>query len=609
MSIQTKNEIKNRMVKKAAELWGVSPNDIDSTFDPVISLLIGACATELSKISSELNSSQSRITEKLIQLMTPETSFGAQPAHAIAYAHPTEATADVYPAHQLYAKNRFKNSEGEVSFKTAYFSPIKPFKLINTHIKAGLVGSQFISYDDSRKSLEIDNLILNDKSLKESTFYLGIKPTKEKVSLKDVSLFFELNDVGNQELFYNQLKQADFFFNDNPIDVEFGYANNSSEERIHLQKVFSEQSQKTVSIEQQSLLFYKRHYVSVNSDVVLNSPNEDLSFLENIDLKKHEDLSGLNWIKIVFPSIVTNKVLSNLFVSFNTFPVLNRRLETTSYQLKEFANIVPFSTTDLFLDIRKITNDSGKVYSILDDDDKDKKGSYTLRDESVGRLDSRKAKDYLISLIDLLKNESAAFSVLGSEFLQTSINKLNQDISALESRVSEMSLQAEENHYLSVKPYNKKETVFIDFWSTIGESANLIRSNTSLQVYKGSDINTQKCFLITATSQGKDTLSITDRLNKYRRVLLSRERIVTREDVKALCYDICGDKIENVTLNKEFVVSNDYHKGLLPTLVVQLTKNKKVNVQDIEWEMIKSNILSILEEKSTNLLPYKIKVN
>ena len=73
MSIQTKNEIKNRMVKKAAEIWGVSPNDIDSTFDPVISLLLGACASELSKISSEVNSSQSRITEKLIQLMTPET--------------------------------------------------------------------------------------------------------------------------------------------------------------------------------------------------------------------------------------------------------------------------------------------------------------------------------------------------------------------------------------------------------------------------------------------------------------------------------------------------------------------------------------------------------
>jgi len=195
----------------------------------------------------------------------------------------------------------------------------------------------------------------------------------------------------------------------------------------------------------------------------------------------------------------------------------------------------------LFLDIKKITNDHGNLYKVLDNDEESKKGSYTLRDENVGKLDPRRAKDYLINLIDLLKNESAAFSVLGSDFLQTSIHKLNQDISALESRVSEMSLKADENHYLSVKPFFKKETVFVDFWSTIGEGANMIKPNTGLQIYKGSDIDAQKCFLVTATLQGKDTLSIDERLHKYRSLLLSRERIVTREDVKALCYDVCGE--------------------------------------------------------------------
>jgi len=609
MSVQTKNEIKNRMVKKAAELWGVSPNEIDSTFDPVVSLLIGACASELSKISNEVNSSQSRITEKLIQLMTPETSFGAQPAHAVAYAAPTEPFIDVYPAHQLYTKKKFKNSEGEVSFKTAYLSPIKPFKIVDAHIKTCVVSSEVISYNDTKKTSEKENLVLVDKSLPESTLYIGVSSSKHKISLKDVSVFFELNDIVNQELFYNQLKQAEFYFNDKPIDVEFGYANNSSEDQLHLKKVFSEQSQKTVSIEEQALLFYKRHYVSINSDVLLNEPTKDLDFLKSIDLSKHEDIDNLHWIKVVFPTTVTSSILSNLYVSLNTFPVLNRRLESTAYQLKEFTNIVPFSTTDLFLDIRKITNDGGKTYKVLDDDDENKKGSYTLRDENVGRLDSRRAKDYLVNLIDLLKNESAAFSVLGSDFLQNNIQKLNQDISALESRVSEMSLKAEENHYISIKPFRKKETVFVEFWSTIGESANLIRANTPLQVYKGSDIDSQKCFLVTATSQGKNTLEIDERLLKYRSVLLSRERIVTREDVKALCYDICGNKIKSATLNKEFLTHKDYNKGLMPTLVITLEKNSDVKVQDIEWEMIKSNILSTLEDKSTNLLPYKIKIS
>ncbi len=610
MSSQTKSEIKNRMVKKAAELWGVAPNDIESTFDPIVSLLIGACASELSKIANEVNGSQSRVTEKLIQLMTPETSFGAQPAHAIAHAAPNESSLKILPTHQLYTKKRIKNNDGEAFFKTAYFSPIKTFKLVQTRVKVALYGNQITTFEDTQKIAEKDILSTkNDIPLDQFSVFLGIAPSDHKISLKGASLFFELTDLANQNLFYNQLKQAKFYYNDKLIDVHSGYADNAKEDQLHIRKIFSEQSQKTTSIERQALSIYKKHYISINSDVYLNKTPKKSDFLNHIDLDQHDEIKGLHWIKVVFPTSTTSIMLKNLFVSLNTFPVLNRRLESTTYQLKEFANIVPFSTSDLFLDIRKITNDNNKAYSTSEERDSNKKGTYTLRDESIGRLDHRKAKDYLIHLIDLLKNESASFSALGSDFLQTNINKLNQNIAALEHSITQKSLETENTHYLSIKPYRKKETIFVEFWSTIGENANLIRSNTTLQVYKGTDIDTQKCFLVTATSQGKNILNYEERLYKYRRMLLSRERIVTREDVKALCYDICGKKISKVAIHKTFKVHQEYTKGLIPTLVIELTKNPKIIVEDAEWEMIKDNILFILEEKSVNLLPYTVKIS
>ncbi len=609
MNTQTKNQIKNRMVKKAAELWGVSPNDIDSTFDPVVSLLIGACASELSKISTEVNKSQNRISERLIELMSPETSSGSQPAHAIAHAMPTEPFSNIVPANQLFTKKKTKNSDGEVSFKTAFFSPIKPFKLINNHIKYALTGNKMLHFENDRKIINDDLLNLSSgNQLPNSTLFLGLPKTKAKISLKNTSLFFELNDVSNQELFYNQLKQAKFYFNNNPINVEFGYHDGATEDRLNVSKIFSEESQKSLNLESQTAIIYKKHYVTIASDCLLNSSGKNEDLLELINLKEHDDFEEMHWIKVIFPSIVTNKILSNTYTAVNTFPVLNRRLESTSYILKDFTNIVPFSTTDLFLDIRKITNDSGKEYTILDTNLENQKGTYTLRDESVGRLDSKKAKDHLIHLIELLKNESAAFSVLGNDFLQTNIQKLNQNISALEDRVSEMSLEAEENHYLSLKPYSRKETIFIEFWSTIGQQANIIKTNTKLQIYKGADIDTQKCFLVTPTSQGKNHLSTDEKLYKYRRMLLSRDRIVTREDIKALCFDICGNKIENVTLSKEFKTHPDYNKGLIPTIVISIKKNNSVKTENVEWIMIKSNILSILEEKSSNLFPYHIEL-
>lgn len=607
MSIQTKNQIKNRMVKKAAELWGVSPNDIDSSFDPVVSLLLGACASELSKISTEVNKSQSRISERLIELMSPETSSGSQPAHAIAHAMPTEPFSNIFPANQLFAKKKIKNNDGEVTFKTAYFSPIKPFKLINSYIQYALTGNKILDFENDRKVINAEQLYLsNNNQLASSTIYLGLLKTKEKVSLKQTSLFFELNDISNHELFYNQLKQAKFYFNDKAIDVEFGYHDIETEDKLNISNIFSNESQKSITIENQTATIYKKHYVTISSDCLLNSDSKNEDLFNQVDLKTHDDLEEMHWIKVEFPSIITNKILSNLYVAFNTFPVLNRRLESSSYLLKDFTNIVPFSTSDLFLDIRKITNENNKEYTTLDTNQENQKGTYTLRDESVGRLDSKKAKDHLTNLLELLKNESAAFSVLGNDFLQTNIQKLNQNISALEDRVAEMSLEVEENHYLSLKPYSNKETIFIEFWSTIGEQANLIKTNAKLQVYKGADIDTKKCFLISPTIQGKNSLTTDEKLYKYRRMLLSRDRIVTREDIKALCFDICGNKIENVTLTKEFKTHPDYEKGLIPTVVIKIKKNKNANVENVEWIMIKNNILSILEEKSTNLFPYHI---
>ena len=66
----SKKQVRNRMLKKAAQLWGIPASEIDVSFDPIISILITACAAEIEKISADVNESQTRITEKIIQLMT-----------------------------------------------------------------------------------------------------------------------------------------------------------------------------------------------------------------------------------------------------------------------------------------------------------------------------------------------------------------------------------------------------------------------------------------------------------------------------------------------------------------------------------------------------------
>ncbi|MBQ4804444.1 type VI secretion system baseplate subunit TssF [Aquimarina sp. MMG015] len=609
MSTENKVQIKNRMIKKAASLWGVSPNEIESSFDPVVSLLIGACASEIEKISGEIDNSQTRITERLIQLMTPETLYGSRPAHGIVYAEPIEKKTTITPEHLLYYKKKIKTKNASTELKNIYFSPIQQNQLIDATVSRMICGNKIFELEGKRKTTS-DLSLKPGGSLPPSTLYLGIKTEQDKISLKDVSFYFELLDVQENELFYHHLKNANFSFVDQEFKTFPGYYNSDVSRRINLESIFNYKPNKTRNIEEQVKKLYRKHFISIKSDISLSSkvdiPEE---FSKFIDQKDHDDLADFNWIKIEFPRIVDNSILESVFCTVNAFPALNRKWESISYQLKDYIDIVPISTQELFLDVKSISNTSGKDYRLRENDSaSDDKGTYVIRRDNVSKLDYRKAREYLIHLIELLKDESASFSFFGNDFLQSNINELNQNISLLEKKVSDMKKSSEETNYISVKPYKKKDTLLVEYWTTSGEDANQIKSGNSLSIYQGSDLKQKGSMFLTSTFQGKNNLGMEERLNAYRRALLSRNRIVTREDVKALCYELCSNKVVEVKVSKGFKTDIHVSKGLIPCIEVKLLENKKENTSSVEWDSLKSNILSILEQQSLNVFPYKITV-
>ena len=62
MKENTKEQIRNRMIKNAANMWDVPANEIETSFDPIVDLLLSACASEIAKIAGEVDESQTRIT-------------------------------------------------------------------------------------------------------------------------------------------------------------------------------------------------------------------------------------------------------------------------------------------------------------------------------------------------------------------------------------------------------------------------------------------------------------------------------------------------------------------------------------------------------------------
>src|SRR5687767_14960768 len=84
--MENREQIKNRMVKTAARLWGYSEDETESAFDPLVNILFSACSLELEKVSNEIHSSRARLLERMVQLLSPEVLCGPLPAHAVLHA-------------------------------------------------------------------------------------------------------------------------------------------------------------------------------------------------------------------------------------------------------------------------------------------------------------------------------------------------------------------------------------------------------------------------------------------------------------------------------------------------------------------------------------------
>ena len=53
MNQLSKDQIKDRMLKRAAKKWGYNDVELENVFDPIVNLLFDVCAKELEKISND----------------------------------------------------------------------------------------------------------------------------------------------------------------------------------------------------------------------------------------------------------------------------------------------------------------------------------------------------------------------------------------------------------------------------------------------------------------------------------------------------------------------------------------------------------------------------
>jgi hypothetical protein len=606
---ESKEKIKSRMIRSAAQIWGFQEPQPESSFDPVVGLLIGACAFELEKISREISNTESRIIERLVNILTPHPITSPYPASAVAFAKPASKGARVFPENQFYINIKISdefNSRSEE--KQIFFSPTGIFGLTDGRVRYIAAYKKIFEFvDDQYKDIVAE---LNKSPLPSNSLYIGLELNELPLEL---NIFFDVISEHLKQPFFNELKTCHWKIGNNLLNATVGTKQKLPQEQ-NINRLINREIDLSSKISYQVNRYFGRQFVNLNlkdMETIVETEGKKIpkDFSNSLAEKELSSFDPeLMWIEIQFSSPLSEELLENLVCSLNCFPVINKRLNEFTGSTRELINIIPLHTEDVFFDLKSVTNSEGEAYKIRHFDSQGdlSKGSALLRIEGVGRFDSRNAMEFLEYMLELMKEESAAFNVIGADMISSNLRELNQSIARLEKKIEDVQLEKGDTAYLMLKPQENDKQVFVEFWSTNCSSANNIRAGIPMNIYQAEDLDYNATKLMTTTTGGKEKPNTESRINTYRRFLQSGERVVTTEDIKALCLEQFGEYISQVEIFKGIDTGGMRSEGLIRTIEIHLTLKKGLDMSPSELEDVKQKLQVLLESRSANILPFRI---
>jgi hypothetical protein len=615
--MENREQIKNRMVKTAARLWGYSEDETESAFDPLVNILFSACSLELEKVSNEIHSSRARLLERMVQLLSPEVLCGPLPAHAVLHAKSIDNITRLRETDQFFwtQKSSSVYESNSTRYKDIFFAPTSSFQVNAASVSYLATGHQLFRYREMI-SKEVITHCIPGRELSSSVLWLGI--TGPMVNLHNTQCYFDIRNEVNRELFYQNLPYARWYYDDSAITIVPGYNQEGlSGEQLDIEQLLTQKNTALYKIKEHVNAFYKQRFITLKYPE-LTAAGKGIGFpaeLRNaFDKKDIQELQkeNIRWIKIQFPENISNAVLQDVVCHFNCFPVINSQLHELTHHMHDMVNIIPLYSSDTFFDLNEISDHDGRSYNIRTvEKNVHEKLTVILRQGGIGRFDERDAATIIENIIQMLSDESAAFAVLGRDFLASEMKQLQQIIYKLEQQLQSRQLHRESTPFLVVRPTGNEKinNLLITYWSTTGGQANDIKAGTTLMSYKTGGLYQSNCTLVSTTMGGRDRLSASESITAYKSALLSRDRLISMEDIKVFCQLQMGSIAKEIVVTKGVMVPRSVSQGFVRTIDVTIRLDRKSYMDAQEKNRLpfwKENLVLQLSKKSAGLTPFRV---
>ncbi len=604
-----KENIKDRMYKNAANFWGV--RNIEN-LDPLVKLLIEALASEIYKLSNEVNDIETRILERIAHLLTPDILMSVRPAHMLLYTQPIETKGIVNKQTGFYYDNPVFKQRNKVS--DVSFHPVDNFHLIKGSVKTMVCGRSIYTLNDilNKEILTRSNAKTEDLSY---NIWIGLQLDPGIDSLRNLSFYFDFINIENKNEYFHLLPFTQWKHNGKPVQVApgiFTLKDNALDNGD--MSLFS--SYNLAAISDESIKsFYNHRFLTIKDELKVSDMKKEIFPPELKPFFPDEILEQLTesvyWFHVNFPASFDEEIIDRTLASLNVFPVANKSLRSHSSGNQRLSNIIPLETDDkeYFLSVLSVTDSHNRQYKQLPfrDTETHQYGTYSVRRGGTERFDSRDAKEYIAQMVDLLRDEGAAFSLIGKGFLEDMITNVETLITSLEHKLNDINKNREIPSYLIIDSENKNEIIFVDYWVTNCEMVNGINAGTFFAPYNETFVDSSLIISLTPSTGGKGKPKSSNILDIYKYVLTSRDRIYTTEDIVNFCYSEFSDIISFVEVKKGVQVSSKPKEGLIRTIDVFIHPKHQFNLESSDD--LKSNLYNLLIARSPDTFNYRIFVN
>lgn len=599
-----KERIKDRMYKNAVSYWGVQNVD---NLDPIIKLLIEALANQIYDLSNDFNNIEIRLLEKIAHLLTPDILNASRPAHMILKAKPIETKSVITKMNGFYYDDPVFNVK---NIMNACFYPVDTFSLIRGEVQSVICGRNIYSLGD-KMTKELVARSIERTELFERNIWIGLDLDADIKTIKNLSFYFNFLNTQKANEYLHLLSFTNWECNGMPVTIKDRIYTVTEDEKDR-NSLMAKYDLSGIS-DESILNFYHYHFITIHDEIRISTLQKERIPAEVQDLFRGDVdefmKKPLIWIKITFPPNFNEDILDNIVVAINAFPVVNKRLKEKQAKTNGLTSVVSLNTAadEYFLSIHSLTDSRDHHYEQLpfQEAGRTKAGTYSIKRGGIERFDSRDAKEYISNLIDLLREEGAAFSLIGKGFLSELIQQIDSTTTIIDQKLKEINENREVPSYLIIDSEEKGETLYVNYWVTNCDLANDIKAGAFFKAYNETFVESDSVFSLTTSIGGRKVPKSNNVLDRYKYILTSRDRIYTHADVVNFCYSEFGDIISDVEVKKGVQVSPRPKEGLVRTIdiFIRLKQNYEHLITD---KGLVGRMVNLLIEKSPDSFNYRV---